>query len=73
MDPRTGDIFDFPTVEAKLDFEKKTGCKLVPITEKQSKEWKSLSNRKRKKLLNGAPCICGSGKSFKKCCMRKYK
>jgi len=72
MDPRTGDIYRFDD-EQKDFYEKVTKRKLVPLTEKQAKELKPLSNRRRKALLAGMQCPCGSGKSFKKCCWKKYK
>jgi uncharacterized protein YecA (UPF0149 family) len=73
MDTRTGDIHYFENEETKKDFEQKLGRQLVPLTEKQAKELQPLSKRKRKALLNGMKCPCASGKSFKKCCAKKYK
>lgn len=34
---------------------------------------KPMSKRRRKRLLKGGACICGSKKSFKKCCARRCK
>lgn len=73
MDPRTGDIHYFPDEEQRKKFEEMIGRKLIPLTEEQAKELKPLSKRKRKFLMRGKPCICGSDKSFKKCCWRKYR
>lgn len=73
MDPRTGEIFDIPTVKEKNLLEKKLSTKLVPLTEKQAKELKPLSKRMRKRMLKGWACPCGSKKAFKKCCWKKYQ
>ncbi|MFB5622942.1 MAG: SEC-C metal-binding domain-containing protein, partial [Nitrosarchaeum sp.] len=66
-------IYRFKDLKAVEEYEQQTGHKLVPLTEKQAKELKPLSKRLRKKLLNGMPCPCASGKSFKKCCYKKYQ
>ena len=73
MDPNTGQIYELQNEEEKKNLEKKLGHRVIPLTDKQAKELKPLSNRRRKALLSGGPCICGSGKSFKKCCWRKYQ
>lgn len=73
MDLDTGKIYNNLTEQMKLEKEKLLGHKLVPLTEKQAKELKPLSKRERKRLMSGGPCICGSGKSFKKCCIKQYK
>lgn len=61
------------TDEFYKDPQKMFEKRLVPITDKQAKEFKPLSRRKRKFLLRNGSCFCGSGKSFKKCCYPKYK
>ena len=73
MDPRTGDIYWFDNDAEKKAKEAQLEGLLVPLTEKQAKKLKPLSKRKRKALLNGMSCPCASGKSFKKCCAKKYK
>lgn len=72
MDPKTGDIHYFENEEEKEELEKQLGRSLISLTEKQAKELQPLSKRKRKALLNGMSCPCASGKSFKKCCGKKY-
>lgn len=72
MDPRTGEIYEIQNKEILKRLEDKFGM-LVPLTKEQHDELMPLSKRKRKALLNGMSCICGSGKSFKKCCWRKYQ
>ena len=73
MDSQTGEIYNFDTEEQFLEKQKELGRLLVPLTEKQAIKLKPLSKRKRKFLMRKGECICGSGKSFKKCCSRKYK
>ena len=73
MDPRTGEIHRFPTIETKEKYEKAIGRKLIPLTDKQANSLGPLSNRRRKALLAGMSCPCASGKSFKKCCWKKYR
>lgn len=73
MDPNTGKMYRFKDAAERLGFLKKTKKKLVPITEEQYKKFKPLSKRKRKALMAGMSCPCASGKSFKKCCAKKYK
>lgn len=73
MDPRTGEILRFENEDAMKFYEKKIGRNLIPITEEQVKVLKPLSKRRRKALLAGMSCPCASGKSFKKCCWKKYQ
>ena len=75
MDSRTGELYEFKESEAPKMFEveAKLGRRLVPLSKPQYTKLVPLSKRKRKRLLNGGACICGSGKSFKKCCSRRYK
>lgn len=73
MNPDTGAIHFFDNEEVRESYEKSIGRKLVPLTDKKAKELLPLSNRKRKALLRGMSCPCASGKSFKKCCWKKYQ
>lgn len=73
MDPNTGHLYEFENDKAREQVEKQLGRKLVPLTKEQVKKLKLLSKRRRKALLGGMSCPCGSGKSFKKCCWKKYK
>lgn len=73
MDVNTGEIHYFEDNESRCKFENKIGYKLLSITDDQAKKLIPLSKRKRKFLMNNKPCPCLSGKSFKKCCARKYK
>lgn len=73
MDLSSGEIYDVCSREELEAIEEKLGRRLVPLSEPQAKTLRKLSNRQRKRLLAGGPCPCGSGKSFKKCCWKKYK
>lgn len=73
MDSQSGKIYDIENEDHLKTIEEKLNRKLVPLTDKQVKILKPLSKRKRKFLLKKGSCVCGSGKNFKKCCMKKYK
>lgn len=73
MDLTTGEIHKFASTEERIAFQKTLGRELFPLTEKQAKKLEPLSKRRRKKLLAGMSCPCASGKSFKKCCWKKYQ
>ena len=73
MDIETGEIYEISSDDELRRLADKLGHQLVPLTEEHAKELAPLSNRMRKRLLSGGFCICGSGKSFKKCCWRKYQ
>jgi hypothetical protein len=73
MDPMTGKIYDISNDIEQNKIEKSIGRRLIPLTKEQAKKLKPLSNRRRKELLAGMQCPCASGKSFKKCCWKKYK
>lgn len=72
MDPRTGEIYAIRDKEHLKELETTLG-KLVPLTDERAKLLYPLSKRERKRLLRGMSCPCASGKSFKKCCAKKYK
>ena len=73
MDIETGEIYEISSDDELRRLADKLGHQLVPLTEEHAKELAPLSNRMRKRLLSGGFCICGSGKSFKKCCRKKYQ
>lgn len=66
MDTRTGDLFDYQDANKLYDratfdeyFIEVDQDKLKPI------------KRARDKISRNSRCVCGSGKKFKKCCLRK--
>jgi uncharacterized protein YecA (UPF0149 family) len=73
MDTVTGEIYEFDNIDQLVAKQAELGRMLVPLTEKQAVALKPLSKRKRKFLMRKGECICGSGKSFKKCCSKRYK
>lgn len=44
----------------------------VPLTEHQAKTMKNMPKIKRKGYMRNQPCVCGSGRKFKKCCWNNY-
>lgn len=46
--------------------------KLVELTEKEADKLKPLKRKQRKGWMRNQPCVCGSGKKFKKCCWNKF-
>ena len=43
----------------------------MPLSNVQARELSKLPYRKRKNWMRNQPCVCGSGKKFKKCCWAK--
>lgn len=72
MDCSTGQIHRFADIAAKEKLEEQTGTKLLELSEKQAQDLEPLSPTKRKGAMRNAPCVCGSGKKFKKCCWDNY-
>lgn len=72
MDVNTGTIYQVNGESELKKIETTLGTKLVPLTKKQAEELIPLSKRRRKFLMKKGSCVCGSGKSFKKCCLKKY-
>ena len=73
MDPNTGEIYGIKNNEHLKQIQRRLGRRLVPLSGKEAIQLKPLSKRRRLFLLKGKPCLCLSGKSFKKCCWKKYK
>jgi uncharacterized protein YecA (UPF0149 family) len=69
----TGEIFDITSEDHLKAMQTIYNNRLMPLTEKQTKILKPLSKRKRRWLMKHGSCPCGSDKSFKKCCLKKYK
>ena len=73
MDLRTGNIHNVPEGDLR-ELKKLLGYNdVIPLTEKEAEILKPLSRRRRRFLMKGKSCPCGSGKSFKKCYWKKYK
>lgn len=48
------------------------GRHLAPLSESQNKELTPMNAHERKGYMRNQPCICGSGKKFKRCCWGDY-
>jgi len=80
MDCKTGEIHNIYNEDPFLNgeevtresLEKETGRKMLALTRSEYSELKPLRHKKRKNVMRNKPCVCGSGKKFKKCCWGKY-
>ncbi|HEC12293.1 MAG TPA: hypothetical protein ENI80_03445 [Acidiferrobacteraceae bacterium] len=71
----TGDIFNREIIEIEEVsglFYDEAGELLAPLTPRQYEDLKPMGNTKRKGYMRNQPCVCGSGKKFKRCCWSKY-
>jgi len=57
---------DFPRFSSRED-------KMVSLTEDEVKDITPLTLKQRKGWMRNQPCVCGSGKKFKKCCWGEFK
>jgi len=46
--------------------------KLVELTQAEGNLLRQYKPRVRKNYMRNKPCVCGSGKKFKKCCWSKF-
>lgn len=60
------------TERERLSAEKKRGAPLIPLRESEYTELEPMTRTQRKNLMRNKPCLCGSGKKFKKCCWSLY-
>lgn len=76
MDCNTGEIYRFENAaeleKAQERLMREEGRKLLPLDEKLASELEPMGARQRKGYMRNKPCVCGSGKKFKKCCWSKY-
>jgi len=76
MHKDTGEIKPFDEIHKK-DLSYYAPIKYSDMTETQKKEMKVRKNDHRSPLakqldaIRNAPCDCGSGRKYKRCCMRK--
>ena len=72
-----GTILDFESEQARLlqqlselhDLDKD---ELIPLSKDENRILSNVSPKARKGWMRNKPCICGSGKKFKKCCWSKH-
>lgn len=50
-----------------------TGKPATPLTENQYRELEPMNPNQRKNWMRNKPCVCGSGRKFKKCCWSVYQ
>lgn len=72
MDCRTGEIHRFADEVALKDYQEKTGRPLAPLTPGQARKLETFNANQRKNWMRNKPCVCGSGRKFKRCCWGDY-
>jgi len=70
MDTR-GNLYRF-TDEELSQMEPEQRRRLIPLSERQYDELEPMKKAERKNNMRNKPCLCGSGKKFKKCCWGSY-
>lgn len=82
MDPRTGEIHHIDPEIFEREFTRLDGNserlvdqerKLVSLSEDEAEELQKHPRKFRKGWMRNQPCVCGSGKKFKKCCWSKFQ
>ena len=46
--------------------------KMVEVFDDELKPLSAMTNFQRKNYMRNKPCVCGSGKKFKRCCWGKF-
>jgi uncharacterized protein YecA (UPF0149 family) len=72
MDVKTGAIYEGAAAEIMRRELEQDGRQLLPLSEREHEELKPLGARHRKNKMRNKPCVCGSGKKFKRCCWSAY-
>lgn len=75
MDCRSGQIHQFDNSEAMEKMQQameEDGKRLLSLNQDQLTELKPMAPGDRKNCMRNKPCVCGSGKKFKKCCWSQY-
>jgi len=70
-DEEVKDLMDDPYQDSDTEYgniRQEREKDLMLLKEQETKELKKVSHRRRKAWMRNKPCICGSGKKFKKCC-----
>jgi len=71
MNPHTGEIY-YGTSEFTEALGKELGVKLVPLSKADGRALTHMNCGERKNWMRNRPCICGSGKKFKRCCWSSF-
>ena len=70
MDTR-GNLYRF-TDEELSQMESEQRRRLIPLSEREHAELEPMAKAERKNNMRNKPCLCGSGKKFKKCCWSTF-
>jgi uncharacterized protein YecA (UPF0149 family) len=70
MDTR-GNLYQL-TDQERRDMERMHNKPLIPIEGSEYRELEPMTRGRRKNTMRNKPCLCGSGKKFKKCCWSNY-
>jgi uncharacterized protein YchJ len=70
MDTR-GNLYRL-TAEEQQEMERMHNRPLIPLEENEYRELEPMTRGQRKNSMRNKPCLCGSGKKFKKCCWSSY-
>ena len=70
MDCKTGDIYRIDEAAAKR--LEQQGKKILPLSDSLARELEPLGHNRRKNNMRNKPCVCGSGRKFKRCCWSNY-
>ena len=82
MDPRTGEISWIPAEEFQREYQKlhdraermvNLENRTIEIHDDEANVLKTQLAKVRKNWMRNKPCVCGSGKKFKKCCWSAYQ
>ncbi len=72
MDTNSGKIYRAENADQLAKIEQELENALVPLTPSQERTLTPMNAAARKGWMRNQPCVCGSGKKFKKCCWHKY-
>ena len=54
-------------------FREQTGKQMLALTKDEASELEPLPKKIRKNKMRNKPCVCGSGKPFRACCIIKVR
>ncbi len=60
------------TDDERRKMERRLNAPLIPLEKSEYRELEPMTRGQRKNKMRNKPCLCGSGKKFKKCCWSSY-
>jgi uncharacterized protein YecA (UPF0149 family) len=72
MDVKRGTIHQGVGLAAAARRAESEGRRLLPLSEREFEELQPMGAKRRKNSMRNKPCVCGSGKKFKRCCWSGY-